>query len=83
VRRLSCRAFAIADETLTANSLRSSSRVSTDDSDHSGDEILRLIRENQIDLTVVEGLRLVMAFNKIKDPSDRRLLIELAERFSK
>jgi hypothetical protein len=57
--------------------------VSTDDSDHSGDEILRLIRENQIDLTVVEGLRLVMAFNKIKDPSDRRLLIELAERFSK
>jgi hypothetical protein len=57
--------------------------VSTDDSDHSGDEILRLIRENQIDLTVVEGLRLVMAFNKIRDPSDRRLLIELAERFAK
>jgi hypothetical protein len=57
--------------------------VSTDDSDHSGDEILRLIRDNQIDLTVVEGLRLVMAFNKIKDPSDRRLLIELAERFAK
>jgi hypothetical protein len=57
--------------------------VSTDDSDHSGDEILRLIRENQIDLTVVEGLRLVMAFNKIKDPSDRRVLIELAERFAK
>jgi hypothetical protein len=57
--------------------------VSTDDSDHSGDEILRLIRENQIDPTVVEGLRLMMAFNKIKDPSDRRLLIELAERFTK
>jgi hypothetical protein len=57
--------------------------VSTDDSDHSGDKILRLIRDNQIDLTVVEGLRLVMAFNKIKDPSDRRLLIELAERFAK
>jgi hypothetical protein len=57
--------------------------VSTDDSDHSGDKILRLIRHNQIDLAVVEGLRLVMAFNKIKDPSDRRLLIELAERFAK
>ena len=57
--------------------------MSTDDSDHSGDKILRLIRDNQIDLTVVEGLRLVMAFNKIKDPSDRRLLIELAERFAK
>jgi len=56
--------------------------VSTDDSDHS-DKILRLIRDNQIDLTVVEGLRLVMAFNRIKDPSDRRLLIELAERFAK
>jgi hypothetical protein len=57
--------------------------VSTDDSDHSGDKILRLIRDNQIDLSVVEGLRLVMAFNKIKDRSDRRLLIELAERFAK
>ena len=56
--------------------------MSTDDSDHS-DKILRLIRDNQIDLTVVEGLRLVMAFNRIKDPSDRRLLIELAERFAK
>ena len=57
--------------------------MSTDDSDHSGDKILRLIRDNQIDLTVVEGLRLVMAFNKIKDPSDRRVLIELAERFAR
>jgi hypothetical protein len=56
--------------------------VSTDDSDHSADKILRLLRDNQIDLTVVEGLRLVMAFNKIADPSDRRLLIELAERFA-
>jgi hypothetical protein len=57
--------------------------VSTDDSDPSGDELLRLLRDNQIDLTVVEGLRLVIAFNKIKDPSDRRILIELAERFAR
>jgi hypothetical protein len=57
--------------------------VSTDDSDPSGDELLRLLRDNQIDLTVVEGLRLVIAFNKIKDPSDRRVLIELAERFAR
>jgi molybdopterin-guanine dinucleotide biosynthesis protein len=57
--------------------------VSTDDSDPSGDKLLRLLRDNQIDLTVVEGFRLVIAFNKIKDPSDRRVLIELAERFAR
>jgi hypothetical protein len=57
--------------------------VNTDDPDHSGDKLLQLLRDNQIDLTVVEGLRLVMAFKKIKDSSDRRVLIELAERLSK
>jgi hypothetical protein len=56
--------------------------VSTDDSDHSGDKPLQLLHDNQIDLTVVEGLRLVIAFKKIKNPSDRRTLIELAERFA-
>jgi hypothetical protein len=57
--------------------------VSTDDSDQSDDKLLRLLQDNQIDLAVVEGLRLVIAFKKIKDPSDRRTLIELAERFAK
>ena len=57
--------------------------MSTDDSDHSNDKLLQLLRDNQIDLAVVEGLRLVVAFKKIKDPSDRRTLIELAERFAK
>ena len=57
--------------------------MSTDDSDHTGDKLLQLLRDNQIDLTVVEGLRLVIAFNKIKDQSDRRVLIELAERLAK
>jgi hypothetical protein len=57
--------------------------VSTDDSDHPGDKLLELLQDNQIDLSVVEGLRLVIAFNKIKDPSDRRDLIELAERLAK
>jgi hypothetical protein len=57
--------------------------VSTDDSDHSDDKLLRLLQDNQIDLAVVEGLRLVIAFKKIKDPSDRRTLIEFAERFAK
>jgi hypothetical protein len=57
--------------------------VSTDDSDHPGDKLLELLQDNQIDLSVVEGLRLVIAFNKIKDRSDRRDLIELAERLAK
>ena len=56
--------------------------MSTDDSDHS-DKLLRLLRDNQIDLSVVEGVRLVIAFRKIKDSSDRRVLIELAERLAK
>jgi len=57
--------------------------VSTDDSDHSGDKLLQLLQNNQIDLNVVEGLRLIIALRKIKAPSDRRLLIELAERLVK
>ena len=57
--------------------------MSTDDSDHPGDKLLELLQDNQIDLSVVEGLRLVIAFNKIKDPSDRRVLIDLAERLAK
>jgi chromatin segregation and condensation protein Rec8/ScpA/Scc1 (kleisin family) len=57
--------------------------VSTDDSDDPGDTLLQLIEDNQIDLNVVEGLRLVIAFRKIRDSSDRRVLIELAERLAK
>ncbi|HEX9471403.1 MAG TPA: hypothetical protein VF957_17875 [Bradyrhizobium sp.] len=57
--------------------------MSTDDSDDPGDKLLQLLRDNQIDLSAVEGLRLVIAFRKIKDSSDRRVLIELAERLAK
>ena len=57
--------------------------VTIDDPDHPGDKLLQLLRDNQIDLNVVEGLRLVVAFRKIRDPSDRRVLIELAERLAK
>jgi hypothetical protein len=57
--------------------------VSTDDSDDPGDKLLQLLQDNQIDLNVVEGLRLVIAFRKIKDSTDRRVLIELAERLAK
>jgi len=57
--------------------------VNIEDSDHPGDKLLQLLRDNQIDLNVVEGLRLVVAFRKIKEPSDRRVLIELAERLAR
>jgi chromatin segregation and condensation protein Rec8/ScpA/Scc1 (kleisin family) len=57
--------------------------VSTDDFDQPDDKLLQLLRDNQIDLTVVEGVRLVIAFRKIKDSFDRRILIELAERLAK
>ena len=54
--------------------------MSTDGPDPPDEKLLLLLRDNQIDLSVVEGLRLVIAFNKINDPADRRMLIELAER---
>jgi len=57
--------------------------VSTNDSDPPDEKLLRLLRENQIDLSIAEGLRLVIAFNKIRDASDRRVLMELAERLAK
>jgi hypothetical protein len=57
--------------------------VSTDDFDDPGDRLQQLLEDNQIDLNVVEGLRLVIAFRKIKDSSDRRVFIELAERLAK
>jgi hypothetical protein len=41
---------------------------------------VQYLQDNQIDLSVIEGLRLVVAFSKIKNPSDRQLLIKLAER---
>jgi len=56
--------------------------VSTDVPDPPDEKLLLLLRENQIDLSVVEGLRLVIAFNKIKESSDRRMIIELAERLA-
>jgi hypothetical protein len=57
--------------------------VSAYDSDPSGDKLTQLLRDHQIDLAVVEGLRLVIAFKKIQDPRDRRLLMELAERLAR
>jgi hypothetical protein len=57
--------------------------VITNDSDPPDEKLLRLLRDNQIDLSVAEGLRLVIAFNRIRDANDRRVLMELAERLAK
>lgn len=57
--------------------------VNIDDPDRPGDKLLQLLRDNEIDLNVVEDLRLVVAFRKISDSADRRILIELAERLAK
>jgi hypothetical protein len=57
--------------------------VNIEDTDLPGDKLLQLLQDNQIDLNVLEGLRLVVALRKIKDPCDRRILIELAERLAK
>lgn len=57
--------------------------MNIDDPDHPGDKLLQLLRDNEIDLNVVEGLRLVVAFRKISDSTDRRILIELAERLAR
>jgi hypothetical protein len=57
--------------------------VSTDDCDHPDHELLPVLRDNQADPTVVDGLRFVNALDEIRDPSDRRILIGLAERFAK
>jgi hypothetical protein len=56
--------------------------VSTDGSD-SGDKLLQLLQDNQTDLNVVEGSRLIIARRKIKAASDRRPFIELAQRLAK
>lgn len=57
--------------------------MNNDNPDHPGDKLLQVLRDNEIDLNVLEGLRLIVAFRKIKDPADRRILIELAERLAK
>ena len=57
--------------------------MSTDDCDPQGAKLLQLLSENQIKLSVAEGLRLIIAFNKIRESSDRRILIELAERLAR
>ncbi|MGJ4881772.1 MULTISPECIES: hypothetical protein [unclassified Bradyrhizobium] len=56
--------------------------MSKDDCEPPEQRLLRLLSENPVDLHVVEALRLVVAFNKISDPADRRMIIDLAERLA-
>jgi hypothetical protein len=51
-----------------------------DQADPPDASLRQFLHDNQVDLSVVEGLRLIVAFNRIKDSSDRQMLIELAER---
>ena len=44
---------------------------------------LLLLQDNQDEPTAMEGLRLVIAFRKIRSEADRRAVIELAERLAK
>ena len=57
--------------------------MGTDDCEQPAERLLRLLGENPVDLDVIEGLRLITAFNRIRDSADRRLLIEMAERLSR
>jgi hypothetical protein len=57
--------------------------VSTDDSHDRDDKSQRVPQDNLINANAVEGLRLVVAFRKIRNRSDRRKVIELAERLGK
>ncbi len=51
--------------------------------DNSDDRFRKLLQIDEGDETIGEGLRLVIAFRKIKDAADRLKVIELAERLGK
>jgi hypothetical protein len=55
--------------------------VTTDDPGEFDDKVRKLLDSGDMQ-TVVEGLRLVIAFRKIKDDADRLKVIELAERLA-
>ena len=54
--------------------------MNSDQVGHSGDRFPRLVGSSAIDASAAEGLRLVVAFTKIKHQVDRRMVIDLAER---
>ena len=54
--------------------------VSIDNSRPDGDESPMALADKEVDASVAEGLRLVVAFKKIKRRTDRLTVIDLAER---
>ena len=54
--------------------------MSIDDFRNTGGEMPRSLNDQEVDASVAEGLRLVVAFKKIRKQSDRRTVIDLAER---
>jgi hypothetical protein len=57
--------------------------VSTDHSPDFDNELPKPLQDNHVDPSAGEGFRLIIAFRKIKSPSERRAVIELAERLGK
>jgi urease gamma subunit len=57
--------------------------VNTDDSGEFDDKLRKMLHDIQVDPLARDGLRLVVAFRKIKNQADRRMIIELAERLEK
>lgn len=57
--------------------------MSNHDSGEFDERLRKLLQDNQIDPLAGDGLRLIIAFRKIKNPVDRRMIIELAERLGK
>lgn len=56
--------------------------MSTDHSPDFDKELRKLLQDNHVDPSAIEGLRLIIAFRKIRNPADRRAVIELAERLA-
>ena len=52
--------------------------MSTDNCEPPEDRLLRLLSENHIELNVVEGLRLIVAFNKIKGSTPVRTDVDVS-----
>ena len=55
--------------------------MNTDESGEFEERLRKMLQDIQVDPLARDGLRLIVAFRKIKNPIDRRMVIELAERF--
>jgi len=54
--------------------------VNSDHVGRSDDKFPTLVGSSAVDASAAEGLRLVVAFTKIKHQVDRRMVLDLAER---